>query len=44
MSVIEAAVVETQPAQAPAQVAPEPAVEAEDPSKPKRKGWWSLGR
>ena len=43
-SVIEAAVVETQPAQAPAQVAPEPAVEAEDPSKPKRKGWWSLGR
>ncbi|MBI1171939.1 Rne/Rng family ribonuclease [bacterium] len=28
----------------PADAAPEPAAEAEDPDKPKRKGWWSLGR
>ncbi len=29
---------------APAAPAPEPAPEPEDPNKPKRKGWWSLGR
>ncbi len=29
---------------APEPAAPEPAAEPEDPNKPKRKGWWSLGR
>jgi len=38
----EPAAPKAEPAQPPA--APEPAVADDDASKPKRKGWWSLGR
>jgi ribonuclease E len=50
--VSEPAVAEVQPVLRPdpedvavgAAPAPAAAVEPEDPNKPKRKGWWSLGR
>ncbi len=32
------------PEPVPAAPAPEPGVKAEEPAKPRRKGWWSLGR
>ena len=42
--VTETPVIATQPVLIPDPAEAEPAAEAEDPNKPKRKGWWSLGR